>query len=698
MSTETPSTPAAAGGCSKPLLIGAGIVLALVAAGAGWSQYSELRALERQRQKAEEEFAPVYEKLDEAARAPAYDIDETIKVIHEVDLALDRSDDLGDYLRVMARRDYQGVAPEVLQARKKLMDVLFEIYSKQAEIEDQEEMWSLTSELLLMTLSVVGGEADMGPLGPTGNLEIDKEQAQQLLDELRERQEARMELGREERELEDRLIDSLVDYAEVYHRYVDEWDRLCTVRDRAYLAAWNGDWETTLAASEEAIAMAPDEREAHLLKALALIETGRVGDAEGAVEVDTLLAQYIQDHPDSSAPAFLLMGVAKARRGQTDAARLDLQQAAAYYPKQADALGDMLDPYKMRSYLRKTREGSYVIELYKSTMLGAGYFSPDLQLARLAFENGDFEAGRQKVMDHFSRRRTQEQWDFLLSDIEFCQALLGEDFRRIFPEDHYLDLIVKPTMMGGKLDVSVHNRSSRTLHNATLVLALHFTDMHADDYETFVAGDTQPAVMPHDITAYGAVPVELDLHGKVKSVDDIVTHRAILVADEAVLWIDTDAYKIAEAEEFRQGRVDATAAAEAQARGAVATGGRRTNLVQRIVQDARTGSQLKIDEKTLVKDGVTITLPKELAVLRPLFRLQYGDEVFSADENLIVGDQIELRFDSVQNFDGATGGEQLELVASTVLGDLVWTWGPEGGSRFRLINVVGNEGTVFGGR
>ncbi len=437
--------------------------------------------------------------------------------------------------------------------------------------------------------------------------------------------------------------------------------------------------------------MAPHEREAHLLKALAMIEGGAAANGEAAEQVRSLLAEYIDANPDRTAPAFLMLGVLESRLGNADAARLNLQQASAYYPKQADALTDMLDPYRMRSFLRKTREGSYVIELYKSTMLGAGYFSPDLQQARIAFDAGDFEQGRKKVLDHFSRRRTQEQWDFLLSDIDFAEGLLGENFRRIFPEDHYLDLVVKPGMIGSKLSVGVQNRSDRALHNATLVLALHLTDMHPDDYETVVAGQTVPAVLPHAVTDFGSVEIDLELWGKPKTVKDIVTHRAILVSNDAVLWVDTDEYKIAEAKEFRQA-VTPQAQAEADARaGVVAKGRSRYGLVDRLLDDARTGTSLNIDDKTLLKDGVTITLPKELAVLRPLFRLQYGDQLFTADENLIVDDHIELRFDSVQDFGGEHTGDQIELVASTVLGDLVWTWGPEGGNRFRLINVVGGD-------
>ncbi len=680
METKAPSR-------APRLLIGAGLALTLLIGGRALVKHQARLAHE---QRAAEQFAPVLEALEAPAAEASYDLDKTVQLIHEIDLAIEQSADLGAYLQTMARRDYRGVAPEVLGARRELMDVLFRIYSTQAEAEDQEAMWSLTSELMLGTLSVIGGEGEMGPLGPSGSLTVDREQARQLLEDLRSRQEARMDLGREQRELEAELIDSLVSYSEIYYRHLAEWDRLCTVRDRAYLAVYNGDWATAEAAASEAIRLAPHEREAHMLLAIALIESGKADQPEGAAQVEALLTDFIERHPDRTAPAFLLLGVLQARTGQPDAALLNLQQAAAYYPRQADALTDMLDPYTMRSFLRKTREGSYVIELYKATMLGAGYMSPDLQLARLAFDRGDFEGGRRKVLDHFSRRRTQEQWDFLLSDIEFSQTLLGADFRRIFPEDAWLDLQVKPTLLGSKLDVGVNNRSGQDLHNATLVLALQFTDMHADDYQTFVGGPTQPAVPKGKLTDFGTVEIRFELHGKPKTVADIVTHRAILVTDQAVLWVDTDEYKIALDEELRKGRAqpeDALARAAAVERSAPNASPR--GVLERIAAEAEQGSLLSIDQNRLLKDGVVITLPRELAVLRPLFRLKYGDQVFTATENIIVDEHIQLRFDGVEDFDEQGGNQEIGLSASTVLGELQWTWSPESGNRFRL-NQVGS--------
>jgi hypothetical protein len=105
-------------------------------------------------------------------------------------------------------------------------------------------------------------------------------------------------------------------------------------------------------------------------------------------------------------------------------------------------------------------------------MLGAGYFSPDLQLAKISFHAGRFEEGRERVLEHFGRRRAQGAWDFLFPDIQFCIALLGSDYRAIFPEDAWLDLVVEPELLGGGITLSVKNRSERTLRNATLVLAL----------------------------------------------------------------------------------------------------------------------------------------------------------------------------------------------------------------------------------
>ncbi|MEC8422665.1 MAG: hypothetical protein VX000_02745, partial [Myxococcota bacterium] len=594
-------------------------------------------------------FAPVMDAMEEAAarRDPAapYDIDKTVRTIHAVDRALAASASLDDYLRAMAREDFRDVAPEVLLARRELMDVLWRMYVVQVEKAEQDAMWGVASELLLGSLSVVSLEAEVSPVMPTGSVRVDGARARALYERLEDEQDARMALGKEGRKLERQLIQALVAYSNVYYEYLEEWERVCVARDRAYLAVSAGDWALATAAANEAIRLAPLEREAHLLRALARIESGAVLDSEIADAVADDLSGQIAAHPEHSAPALLLLGTLKARRGDVEGARVDLAQAAAYFPRQASHLTDMLDPYAMRAWLRKTREGSWVRDQYQASMLGAGYFSPDLQLARLHFDSGEHDAGRAKVLDHFSRRRAQRQWDLLLADVALCTTLLGEDYRRIFPEDAWLDLELEEALFGSKLSLSVVNRSDRTLHNATLVLALQLTDMHVSDYAPLVAGETVPEIPAHATTQFGTTEVAFSLDGDTKTVEDIVSTRAILVSNEAVVWVDTAGFKL-----------DA-AGKEAPGSGSAAAG--RFENAMASAREAR----LKM-EGGFLTDAVEIRIPRRFAILRPVFELHVDGARHRPAVDHIDGDVIALSFTGIAKPQGA-GRPTLILHAET---------------------------------
>ena len=654
MSDSTPEAPAvstATRDISSGLLRGCGalVVLGLGVLAVAWFtlQAREQRALDAQEEKAQEEFAPALERIQEqkaASTDQGYDIDRTVRVMHGLDLAMDDTADatsLQATLQQLAGEDYRGVAPDVLEARTQLLQALQKLYAHQVREEEQQAMWEVSAELLLGALSTVNVSGDLTGGASFG---VDRIQARKLLGQFEERQSEKRALMEGGAALDNELVDVLLDYAEVYYRYMEEWDRLCVLRDRAYLAAAHGDWTQVIEAADAAIKEAPNETEAHLLKALALIEEGTPG--EGVDPVVPLLQDYIEKHPNRSAPALLLLGVHQARSGAGSQALLTLEQAATYYPVQAEHLSDMLNPYKARSFLRKTREGNRIVELYKSTMLGAGYFSPDLELARLAFDAGDFDTGRTRVMDHFARRRSQKQWDFILSDLEFCQLLLGDDYRRIFPEDAWLDLVVKPALVGPGLKLGVRNRSPHTLHNATLVLAFRFTDMHPDDYETMTAERTEPAVPAHATTSFGELDIDIELHGVAKGVSDIVVHRAILVTDEAVIWIDTDAFKIAEGEEFRARSFREDGNSEIREKPSTALARVVRGTLNTLARDTSIDIQ-----KSLLKDDVGFELPRELAILRPTFRLRVGEAAVAPAENLIRDDHIHLRFDGPVDFD-----------------------------------------------
>ncbi len=645
--------------------------------------------LHRQKQqeqaaRAETEFAPVFEKMDEAIEdpGPGYDLDRTVQVLHGLDhsvkASLEKDEDLQDYLVRLSQEDYRGVAPEVVEARREMLDVLFQMYALQVEEEAQEELWDFSGEMLLMMLSVVDVDAAASPTGAMGGLSVDRAQAQAELELLRERHDKQLRQVEERTRLETELFEAMLDYADAYYKYVEEWDRLCVARDRAYLAAHEGNWGAAIEAADAAIEQAPHEKEAHLIKAMAMIEAG----TEDAGAVEGLLHGYIQEHPDATAPAQLLLGVHHANQGNREEATLQLQQAAAYYPKQSDQLTDLLDPYRQRAFLRKTREGNFIVDQYQATMLGAGYFSPDLQQARIHFASDEFSAGRDKVMDHFSRRRAQEQWDLVLADIQLCEELFGEDFRAIYPEEAYLDLVVKPTMFGNKIKVAVENRSPNTLHNATLVHAIQFTDMHPDDYVTFTS-PTQPAVIAHDRTDFGELEVEAEWFGETKNVDHIVTHRAILISNEAVAWVDTDEYKIAEAAEFREMRRKREAG---MIPGVSATTVEEPNpLVEQVMSEVREQTMLSFESKML-GDKVRLELPREFSVLSPVFRLEVEDEVISPQTNLIDGDKIVLEFDGLPKADSGQPGE-IRLQVNSVITDIDMTWGSNGDGTYTLLDI-----------
>jgi hypothetical protein len=650
------------------VLIGVGVGAPAGALALYWRYTAEQQRLaeEAQQARAKEEFDPVLEKM--VAEDPAYDIDTTIRVLHEIDYAMAEKRTPNEMLALMAGTDYRDVAPEVLEKRKELVEILFELYSKQTRVEDQQAIFEMTGELVLSTLSVVAVSGSIDGT-PHGSLSVDRRQAQELLADLKEQRDDRAELLEDVNALEGRLLEANLAYANTWRKYVEEWDRLCILRDRAYLASRDADWQTVIATTDEAIRLAPHEREAHLLGAQARIELGTPESLDAAGRI---LDDYLEQHPDAAAPAFLLLGAVEEKRGNVAGSRLHLQQAAAYYPKQAAQLGEMLDPYKQRAFLRQSREGGSILESYKATMLGAGYFSPDLQLAKALFDAGDFHGGKQKVLDHFARRRAQGQWDFLLSDIAYAHDLLGGEFREIFPEESFLDLVVAPTLWGDQIKVSVRNRSGRSLHNATLVLCVHFTDMLAGDYEPFTAEKTVPAVMTAETTDFGTMTLSAEILGKERTVEDVVSQRAILVTDEAVLWVDTDEFKIAEADEFRRARAQGQPTPE-----------QRTPWHQEMERDfGDAAKEVLVAGAAQViprygADDLVFELPEGLAIFRPNFRLEYGDTVLQPDQNVIQNGKIVLTFAGVDNLDadGAVPKDAV-LVLSSVFGEWRLTWHP----------------------
>ena len=156
--------------------------------------------------------APALQKLSALAQpGQPYDIDETVRVIHEIDLAMKDQASMEDYLQYMASRDYRGVAPEVLEARRRLLEQQARLYALQTEAADQQASWEFSRDLMLQTLSVVQVSGQAGTSAPQAGFAVDSAQARKLLDELAAKQAAHEALARDIRAEQEAIFHAMLD-------------------------------------------------------------------------------------------------------------------------------------------------------------------------------------------------------------------------------------------------------------------------------------------------------------------------------------------------------------------------------------------------------------------------------------------------------------------------------------------------------
>ncbi|MSP61657.1 MAG: hypothetical protein EXR72_15250 [Myxococcales bacterium] len=637
-------------------------------AGAGiwwWWDRAEEAALAAQAIAAAEAFAPARARLD-ADAGDDIDIDKTIRVLHQVDQSMRHQDDLHSFLASVAAADWRGVPREVLDARTRILDAQLSLYSRQTELDAQEATWTFTRDVVLTTLSVVAVQGE-GGMVPDASFTVDRAAAERRLEELRAAEADRRSLIRDVDAKERALIEASIAYATVWAKWMEAYDRVSYHRDRAWMASARADWGETEREARAAIELAPHEREAHMLLARALLAQNT---PESLGEAEALLAPFADGtSPGAMAPALLLRGTLREARGDAAGAADDFRHAALAYPTQAARLDDVLDPYRMRSSLRKSRAGAGIVESYSATMVGAGWFSPELHLARIAYDRGDADAGRAAVIDHFERRRAQRQWDYILTDLTWAESVLGEDFRAIFPEESWLDLKAEKSLfgVGTQLALEVNNRSDRPLKNAALVLCVRFTDMLTGDYVTFAGERTVPEVARHAKTSFGTIDVDTEVFGAPRTENDIVELRAILVTDDGVLWVDTEKHE-----------AELLAAARERRRGA-APDREESARWSRVVDEAGRSASVRRDDG-LVQDALEIELPAKLVWLRPRFTLRYGDATIEAATNVVDGDKIRLSFSGIGDLlSRGDPNRQADLVCESVFGNFVLSFAPAAG-------------------
>jgi hypothetical protein len=109
-----------------------------------------------------------------------------------------------------------------------------------------------------------------------------------------------------------------------------------------------------------------------------------------------------------------------------------------------------------------------------------------------------------------------------------------------------------------------------------------------------------------------------------------------------------------------------------------------SSLVGRVLTSLPTETSIDLEDGML-RDVLGFTLPRELAALRPLFRLRVGDEAIAPTENLIEGDRIKLRFTGKTELDRQAPPPPVVLEISTMFGAVEMAYAPQPDGSYALI-------------
>lgn len=639
------------------------------------------------------DFTPAFNALSKYANASdngTYDIEKTIRVMNSIELAQSQSEDFMSYLEYLSQEDFQGVAPEMLQAKIHLLPILQKMVTLQKQSESLNDIWTLaqcaakgvsnfsssekvTEEAMSTAVADAIGLANP-PVLVLKAINGVSQASDEVFNEYNKKKQANYMLQQEIESLRLAYIDYLTEYTPLYHKYMKEWDALCLKKDKAYLETYAGRGNEAKAITEDILKQYPNNREALLLNAIANINmnnTQRNGDfavlpqeisSEGTSANENLeraqaaIQQYLTLYPDKSAPALVVSAMMCMANGQEKQAMSFLDQASIEYPKQAEELTDLLNSYKFRTYLNQTPEGQYLLRLYHSTMAGYGIFSPNIQKAMYYESKGDLEKSTQEIYNHFFRRGNQGMYDCLLSDMEFCEENLEVSFKNVLLEKSYLDLNIKPATdwkfqnKEDEISLNVHNRSDIDFENVRLFLCIHYTDMYTDEYD-IVKSSTVNVLKHQEKTDFDNI--KLEYQGKKYS--DITRIRAIAMTDNKICWIDAPDYKIMTAKknsnkENTQGKTQ------------------RINKLNKSFQmDAEKVKELlsSADIPTKVNNSILsnvftgeklcLKLPRSLTLLNPVFSINelQSSECKLPVNNVLEGSNILINFD-IKPKDGET--------------------------------------------
>lgn len=623
-----------------------------------------------------EEFEEAYEALQpqEEDPIPSYDLEKTIRVINGLEAAQTQMESFDDFLGYMARQDYSGVPADVLESKAKLMPVLQRLYL----LQKQHNELNLWTSLVQKLGSDVASRIDAGDMGllimdeGIGGLWIFKKTVGLIFDQYQQEQRLKGELQAQIQEVQAQYLDYLESFTPVYIKYMTEWDRLCIDKDKAYIDLYNDRPDLVIQDCEKVLSNYPDNREAMLLKSMGLIQSSRWTPDEGlllfSLEEDSArlskrdaylsaaqeeINRYLDLYPDQSAPALLLEGLIQEYKGDHAQALTYYDQSSMEYPRQAERLTDLLDSYRTRTYLKRSLEGNYLLNLYRSTMSGSGFFSPNFMKAMYYDQQGDLDRCAKEIYNHFFRRSNQGTYESLLLDMRLCEEYLPNSFNQLLPEKNYINLsFEKRSKMLGlssddmTIDVTIDNQADIDLVNLRVFLCIHFTDMYAEDYHIVKL----PTI--NRVAVRSSVKVErVELGYPGKRFGDIAKVRAIAMTDDKICWID-NVYNASDNVDYNERHAVNYQTLSAQLdSNAIRT--RDAYLAAIKMSDDRFRESILnqtrvsfVEQKNMLKKDrqfIDIELPRELILLNPTFM---WNQELKPVENYLKGSYIHLSFET----------------------------------------------------
>lgn len=654
-----------------------------------------------------DEFVDAYEAINNQQNLKSgqdYDLEKTVRVINALELAQVRSNSFDEFLDYMARQDYTGVAPDVLEAKRKLFPVLEYTYKLRQQDEQLTDVWMLmrgaarggetlvehTSALTLFRAThgdifaligiLAGEDADRSTSEAFAQYEKDKKLKSTIRQDLQK--------------LRASYRQYLEDYTPIYKKYMQEYDALCIEKDKAYLDIYAGRTDEAMTHTQNILQKYPDNAEAMLLQSMGHILLATTESRNNVISVsrdlenplfpenpdsleipeaaappqghyakaNALLQRYTALYPGRTAPALVLEGLLQQQLGNEQAAMSCFHQASVEYPRQAAQLTDMLDAYNTRNYLSQTPEGQYLRRLYASTMEGYGLFSPNLLKAKHYADLGNLEKSREEIYNHFFRRGNQGIYDELLSDMQFCEENLYGAFKGLLLESSYIDVSVKPESewlfwsSDNVLRVQINNRSDLNLENVRVFLCIHYTDMYKDEYDVVKVPHSVNIIPKHSVADLDTVVIRYP--GKTS--DDITRIRAIAMTDDRICWVDDVNYKQSRALNSARGAQPAANSQQAQREEYLRNYSLEPQKLQRTLKEGVTVLPPE-EDPTIEKswwdsflswfsspdNNLKIELPRVLAMTDPVFSIHPldSDEAITPEENYLSGTTIHLTFD-----------------------------------------------------